>query len=48
MGHFIVIKGVRRSTILKNIDVEIPRDTLVGIIGLSGWVTSILGQGNDG
>ena len=35
MGHSIVIKGAREHN-LKNIDVEIPRDKLVVITGLSG------------
>ena len=35
MGHSIVIKGAREHN-LKNIDVEIPRDQLVVITGLSG------------
>jgi excinuclease ABC subunit A len=35
MGHSIIIKGAREHN-LKNIDVEIPRDKLVVITGLSG------------
>ena len=35
MGNSIVIKGAREHN-LKNIDVEIPRDKLVVITGLSG------------
>ncbi|HSA62237.1 MAG TPA: excinuclease ABC subunit UvrA [Nitrospiraceae bacterium] len=35
MGHSIIIKGAREHN-LKNIDVEIPRDRLVVITGLSG------------
>ncbi|MBX3303091.1 MAG: excinuclease ABC subunit UvrA [Nitrospira sp.] len=35
MGHSIIIKGAREHN-LKNIDVEIPRDQLVVITGLSG------------
>ncbi len=35
MGHSIVIKGAREHN-LKNLDVEIPRDKLVVITGLSG------------
>ena len=35
MGNTIVIKGAREHN-LKNIDVEIPRDKLVVITGLSG------------
>src|SRR6187399_1822768 len=35
MGNSIIIKGAREHN-LKNIDVEIPRDKLVVITGLSG------------
>ena len=35
MSNFIVIKGAREHN-LKNLDVEIPRDKLVVITGLSG------------
>jgi excinuclease UvrABC ATPase subunit len=35
MGNSIIIKGAREHN-LKNIDVEIPRDKLVMITGLSG------------
>ena len=35
MNEFIVIKGARQNN-LKNIDVEIPRNKLVVITGISG------------
>ena len=41
MSNSIVIKGAREHN-LKNLDVEIPRDKLVVITGLSGWGKSWL------
>ncbi len=43
MGNSIIIKGAREHN-LKNIDVEIPRNKLVMVVGLKGLSLSAIGR----